>query len=286
MQGEVTKRFIECVEHLKATHRIPSTRQFALNIGIHPQCISDIYRDKREVNSDIIHKSVASYNINPNYLYLGTGPLIIGDESTEKPVTEAIITVVTDEMGDERIVHVPVEAQAGYGSSIHDAVYFEDLPSFSLPGQQFKTSTHRCFDVAGDSMEPSLYSGDKVVCSFIEPDNWFNGIRNNYVYVIVSESSVVVKRVQNNLRESGCLLLSSDNSYYTPFEMELKEIKEVWQVSLKISPFMPSPSHVRNGLHNEVDLLKNTISDQTKLIQSLNSTVEKLLRQNRSSMIR
>lgn len=284
MQGEVTKRYINCVNHLKENHRFPSLRQFAITIGVHPQCISDIVRSKREVNSDIIHKTIAEYKINPVYLYTGEGPLTM--DETPKENTEAILTIVTDESGEERIVHVPVAAQAGYGNQLNDRVFIEDLPRFSLPGTRFRSSTHRCFDVAGDSMEPTLFSGDQVVCSFIEPNDWINGIRSNYVYVLVTHSSVVVKRVVNNLKKNGCLVLKSDNSFYSPYELELKDVLEVWMVSVKISPFMPSPSNMRNGFHNEVDMLRNTISDQTKLIQSLNSTVEKLLRQNRGSMIR
>lgn len=286
MQGEVTNRFISSVNFLKESHIIPSTRQFALTIGVHPQCISDIFRSKRPVNSEIIHKSVIHYNINPVYLYTGTGSILIDGPSTDQKNVDPIVTVVTNKEGDERIVHVPIAAQAGYGSQVHDPMFFEELPSFSLPGQQFQSSTHRCFDVAGDSMEPSIYSGDKVVCSFVESENWFTSIRNNYVYVLVTHTSVLVKRVTNNLKKNGSLLLISDNNFYSPTELELKDMVEVWQVKLKISQFMPSPSHIRNGLHNEVDLLKNTISDQSKLIQSLNNTIEKLLRQNRSSMIR
>jgi len=284
MQGEVTTRFIRCVNHLKENHHFPSLRQFSMTIGVHPQCMSDVMRAKREVNSDIIHKTILHYKINPVYIYTGEGSMLIEDGPADS--SSPIITIVTDEGGDERIVHVPVSAQAGYGEHLNDRVYIGDLPHFTLPDKRYKTGTHRCFDLAGDSMEPTLFSGEQLVCNFIEPDNWFGGIRNDYVYVVVSHDSVLVKRVVNNLKKNGTLILKSDNTFYTPYEIELKDILEVWMVNVKISPFMPSPSNIRNSFQTEVDLLKTTISDQTKLIQSLNATVEKLLRQNRSSMIR
>ena len=81
-------------------------------------------------------------------------------------------------------------------------------------------------------------------------------------------------------------MLISDNSYYQPYSMELVNIIEIWKVTHKISDFMPSPRNIRNAFHTEVDLLKETIADQSKLIRSLNSTVEKLLKQNRSSYTR
>ena len=44
---------------------------------------------------------------------------------------------------------------------------------------------------------------------------------------------------------------------------------------------MQSPNNIKNGLDKVVDNLKDTIHDQSKLIQSLNTTIEKLLKQNR-----
>ncbi|MBT8232277.1 MAG: S24 family peptidase [Saprospiraceae bacterium] len=285
MQGEVSLRFIQSLEYLKSTKKIPSIRQFSITIGIHPQCISDVVRGKREVNCDILSKTIKHFNVNPIFLYTGKGSVLLNNNS-EHVSADPILTIVTDEKGEEKIIHVPVAAQAGYSNNIHNAIFIQDLPTFSLPDSRYNAGTHRCFDIAGDSMEPTVYSGDKVVCSFIEPDNWFNGIRANYVYVIISREGVVIKRVINNLKSNGTLSLISDNNFYAPYEIELKDIVEVWQVSVKISPFMPSPGHIRNGLHNEVDLLKTTITDQSEMIKSLNSTVEKLLKINRTSTVR
>lgn len=286
MQNDVTSRFIQSLEFLKTNNKVPSTRQFALAIGVHPQCISDIVCGKRSVNCDIISKSIQTFKLNPLFLYTGEGSEVEDSGCSTKNSTDPILTIVTDEVGNERIVHVPVSAQAGYGTQLHDPTYVQDLPTFSLPGAKYANGSHRCFDVSGDSMEPSIYNGDKVVCHFVEPENWFNGIRENHVYVVISKEGVVVKRVVNNLKANGTLSLISDNNFYKPFEIELKDIVEIWQVSVKISPFMPSPRNIRNGLHNEMDMLKNTIADQSKMIQSLNATVEKLLKQNRTTLIR
>ena len=286
MLNDVSFRFIQCLEYLKSNNKIPSTRQFALSIGIHPQCISDVVCGKRTVNCDIISKAVETFKLNPVFLYTGEGSILLNGVESSNGSTDQILTIVTDEIGKERIVHVPVEAQAGYGTQLHDPTYVQELPTFSLPGSHYENGSHRCFDVSGDSMEPSIYNGDKVVCHFIEPENWFNGIKENHVYVIISREGVVVKRVVNNLKQYGTLVLVSDNNFYNPFEIELKDIVEIWQVSVKISPFMPSPRNIRNGLHDEMDILKSTITDQSKMIQSLNATVEKLLKQNRITTIR
>ena len=287
MQNKISARFIECVQALKETKRIPSTRQFAISIDFHPQCISDVMTGKRPVNTDMISRSVEQYDLNPSYLFSGVGSKFAKEKSinTKQP-SNPILSVVTNEAGEERIVHVPVSAQAGYGQQLHDPVFLRELPTFTLPDHQFQRGSYRCFDISGDSMEPTLFSGDKVVCSFIEPDKYYSALRDNYVYVVISKSGVVIKRIENNLKANGHLTLISDNSYYGNYEIELKDIAEIWMVTLKISAFMPSPRHIRNALHQEVDILKDTITDQSRMIKSLNATVEKLLKQNRTSLLR
>ncbi|MBT8229589.1 MAG: peptidase S24 [Bacteroidia bacterium] len=287
MHNQVSKRFIECIKVLKKEGDVRSFRQFAIAIDIHPQCISDVITGKREVSVDMISKSLQHFNINPNYLYTGKGAMILDENETSiiAPV-DPVITIVTDQSGNERIVYVPVAAQAGYGQSLHNPEYIRALPTFTLPGSSFQHGSFRCFDVAGDSMEPTIFSGEKLICSFVEKEDYFRGIKDNYVYIIITRSGVLVKRVQNMLKQNGQLMLVSDNSYYTPYAVELDDITEVWKVTHKISVFMPSPKHIRHAFHTEVDLLKDTISDQSKLIRSLNATVEKLLKQNRSTYTR
>jgi phage repressor protein C with HTH and peptisase S24 domain len=111
-----------------------------------------------------------------------------------------ILTVVVDEDNNEKIVHVPIPAQAGYPSEFDNPDFIQDLPSFSLPDYKYKIGTHRSFDVAGDSMEPTLFEGDKVICSYVEPNLWEIAIKNNYVYIIVTKSDILVKRVHNLLK--------------------------------------------------------------------------------------
>lgn len=287
MHSQVSERFIDCIKVLKKEGDIRSYRQFAISIDIHPQCISDVITGKREVSVDMIAKSLEHHNINPNYLYTGKGSMILDENETSViPPVDPVITIVTDPGGNEKIVYVPVAAQAGYGQSLHDPEYIRKLPSFSLPGASFQHGTFRCFDVVGDSMEPTIFAGEKLICSFVEKEDYFRGIKDNYVYIIITRSGVVVKRVENLLKQNRQLMLVSDNTYYQAYALDIEDVSEVWKVTHKISDFMPSPRNIRNAFHTEVDLLKETISDQSKLIRSLNATVEKLLKQNRSSYTR
>jgi hypothetical protein len=241
--------------------------------------MSDIMTGKRSVNSDIIHKCAQHFDINLNYLYRGCGDMMINTSQNEGSCDHAEASL------PERIAYVPIEAQAGYIDQFHENVYLDELVTFSLPDPRYNHGNYRCFDVSGDSMEPSIYSGDKLICHNIEQQHWMSSIRNNYVYIIISTEGVVVKRVVNRIKEDGILRLVSDNSFYQDIDVFIGDIKEVWLVTSKISAFMQSPNNIRNGLDKVVETLKDTITDQSKMIQSLNGTIEKLLRQNRVSRV-
>jgi plasmid maintenance system antidote protein VapI len=271
----VTERFVSCIEKLKERNEIKSARQFALSVDYHPQNLNDIIKGKRDVTIDLIKNAVETYKLNPQYIFTGLGSMFLEEDIQQSASAKPQASL-------EKILYVPTAAHAGYTEQFLDPVFMEDLISFSLPDYKFQHGTYRCFDVVGDSMEPSLYAGDKVVCSFMDSNNFYSSVRNNLVYVVVLEGAVVVKRVINKIKEQKTLLLISDNNYFKPYEVPIEEVKEIWHVDVKISPFLPSPNNIRNVFHEEMDDMKRTIDVQSQSIQLLNTTVEKLLKQNRS----
>ncbi len=275
MNSIVTQRFIKCHDKLREDNRVRSSRQFALSLDYLPQSLSEILKGRRDVTIELLRKAVEKYKINPVYVYTGEGPMFMTEEGHQ---SFRVLTIVTNTQDDERIVHVPVPAQAGYAGELADPRFIQELPAFTLPDYKYKVGTHRSFDVAGDSMEPTLFEGDKVICSFLEPTLWETSIKDNYVYVIVTRADVMVKRLFNHLKTEKKLRLQSDNSFYEPFVIGLGDIREIWYVRAKISPFLPSPQNIKNYLLDELMELKMTLGQQTKLINELTGTMEKLLR--------
>ena len=128
-----------------------------------PQSLSEIVKGRRDVTIEVLRKAVEVYDLNPVYLVTGKGNMFGGGDEDKN---FRLLTIVTDSDEDERIVHVPVPAQAGYASEMMDPSFISELPTFTLPDYRYKSGTHRSFDVSGDSMEPTLFEGDKVICSF------------------------------------------------------------------------------------------------------------------------
>lgn len=239
-----------------------------------PQSLSEILKGRRDVTIELIRKAVEVYKLNPIFIFTGEGSMTLSDEINKD---FRVLTVVTDVSDDERIVHVPVPAQSGYVSELNNPSFIQNLPSFTLPDYKYKVGTHRCFDVSGDSMEPTLFEGDKVVCSFIEPNLWQTAVKDNYVYVIVTNDDIVTKRVSNQLKINKVLELLSDNNYYERYSIPLSAIKEIWYVRAKLSPFLPSPNRINNLLVDEIQSLKEALREQTTNMGNLSETIEKLV---------
>jgi phage repressor protein C with HTH and peptisase S24 domain len=271
----VTQRFVACHDKLKKDGRVRSSRQFAMGLDYLPQSLSEILKHRRDVTIELLRKAIEKYKINPMYIFTGEGPMFMKEEDHRN---FRVLTIVTDAQNDERIVHVPTPAQAGYASEECDATFIQELPAYTLPDYKYKVGTHRSFEVSGDSMEPTLFEGDKVVCSYLEPNLWASSMKDSYVYVIVTRGDVLVKRVQNRLKDAQKLLLISDNGYYEPYEIMAKDIREIWYVRAKISPFLPSPQNIKNIMREEVADLRTTLQQQSSIINDLYRTIEALVK--------
>ena len=273
MNSIVTQRFIKCHDKLREENRVRSSRQFALSLEYLPQSLSEILKGRRDVTIELLRKAVEKYRINPVYIYMGTGPMFL-EEEDEKDFR--VLSIVTDQHDDEHILHVPVPAQAGYAGDLADPSFIKTLPAYSLPDYKYKVGTHRSFDVSGDSMEPTLYEGDKVVCSYLEPQHWSASLKNQMVYVIVTRADVLVKRVENRLEGDEKVTLISDNDFYQPYDLHLGEIREIWQIRTKISPFLSTLRPDHQGMREEVREMKQTIQKQAKLLQQLTDALHNL----------
>lgn len=274
MNNVVSQRFIKCHNKLREEKRVRSSRQFAISLDYLPQSLSEILKGRRDVTIELLRKSVEVYKINPVYIMTGNGPMFMTEEDHQNL---RVLTTITNPEEEELIVHVPLPAQAVYAAELGDPSFVQDLPTYSLPDYKYHVGTHRSFDVPGDSMEPTLFEGDKVVCSFLEPTLWESGLKDNFAYVVVTRSDVVVKRVANFLRDRKEIELSSDNNFYEPYTIPLSDLREIWYVRARITPFLPSPKNIQRYIHDEVADLKETITQQSKMLSQLSQTLERML---------
>ncbi|UOQ80985.1 helix-turn-helix transcriptional regulator [Hymenobacter sp. 5414T-23] len=191
-------------------------------------------------------------DVSADWLVLGKGPMFRGagtvsNVTDSAPLTvqqqvrsDKAILVTVDERGKENTVFVPIPAQAGYTVQHNEAVYFQQLDNYRLPG--FERGEYRAFEVAGDSMEPTINHRDVVVCSRVEE---LRLLEPGEVYVVVTSESVMLKRIKSRLRVADLeVTLYSDNPHRQPFGVETRDILELWRVRGYVSSYIPSAPDV------------------------------------------
>ncbi|MEO5907424.1 MAG: S24 family peptidase, partial [Saprospiraceae bacterium] len=242
---------------------------FALTVGYHPQGISEMIGERRDVPMEIIEKAVSLYNFNPRFLFTGIGSCFI-EESANDGFNVKNLTIVCDQKGDERIVHVPYPAQAGYGKWLDDPVFIRELPTYQLPDPQFKSGSYRSFEIYGSSMQPTFRSNDIVIAAFIEPRYWEQAIKTNQLHIIVTQEEVVIKRVVNRIKLEKVIECVSDNPEFDPYTIPVQNIIEIWKVRMKLTTYLDAPSH--DDQHSRIS---DQLRAQQKMLENLQSQISR-----------
>ncbi len=162
------------------------------------------------------------------------------DDTPPEPPTPAggklrILALTVDKDQNENIELVPQKAAAGYLNGYADPEYLEVLPKFRLP-MLSQTGTYRAFEIAGDSMLP-IASGTVIVGRYVE--EWA-GIKDGTPCIVVSsKDGIVFKRVFNKLRSNAMFVLHSDNPNFTPYDINVDDVLEIWEAKSYISSTFP-----------------------------------------------
>lgn len=136
-----------------------------------------------------------------------------------------LLTISVDKNNKENIEMVPLKAQAGYTAGYSDMEFIGSLQRFSLPFLS-KNKSYRTFQIQGDSMPP-VQQGGWVTCSYVE--NWESIKDATPCVVVTRDDGIVFKLVYNKLEKSKSLLLVSTNRRYTPYELKIKKVIEIWK---------------------------------------------------------
>lgn len=153
-----------------------------------------------------------------------------------------VLTVQVADDNEENIEFVSTRAAAGYAQGgFLEREFIGQLPSFRLPDSAYRNGSFRCFQVSGDSMQSTLYDGDWIICRYVE--QWDKEVQDTYVHVVVTEDTVLVKRLTNQLNERGKLSLHSDNPAYPVQFIDGAEVREVWVAVAKVSRQFINPRY-------------------------------------------
>lgn len=232
-----------------------NNNSFAKLIGVTSTTIDSITNGRLQENGerkrtkpgfDLINSIIHHCNINPEYLF-GSSDEVFNTAQRNSSNYNLPKVITVNEEGRENINFIGVQARAGYLSGYADPEYIEHLPAFSMP--MLNEGTYRCFEVKGNSMSTTIHDGDYIFGKYVED---FDDIVDGRIYVIVSkDDGVVVKRVLNRIKESGKLILKSDNrdGNYPIYSINLEDILEVWYAKMYASKQMPDPINIYEKIH-------------------------------------
>jgi transcriptional regulator with XRE-family HTH domain len=173
-----------------------------------------------------------------------------------------VLTSTINADNEDNIELVSVKAKAGYKSGFADPEYIKILPTFNLPFLS-KQRKHRAFQIDGDSMLP-IPDKSYVIGEYIQ--DWYT-IKDRHAYIFLTlNDGIVFKIAENKIEKENVLQLHSLNPLYEPYELHVKEIREVWKFVNYISSEVPESNEEKDLLLNKVNKMeKNIQAIQTKL---------------------
>ena len=171
-----------------------SQKEFASGLKLKDTAISKYETGLVKPGADVLSKIGETYKVNLNWLITGDGDMFSFSSDTE------IIKI--PERGE-------IECAAGNGCNI----YNEEITGyFSMDKQKLKEfnaniSSCSMVKVKGDSMYPTLNTGDKILVDTSQKD-----IIDGKIYIIRIEDMLKVKRLHKLIR--GRIEVISDNKEY------------------------------------------------------------------------
>ncbi|MBP7679050.1 MAG: helix-turn-helix domain-containing protein [Bacteroidales bacterium] len=173
-----------------------------------------------------------------------------------------VLATTVNADNEENVEMVAETAKAGYRSGFADPEFIRVLPVFQLPFLS-RDRKYRAFQINGDSMLP-IPDKSWVIAEFVQ--NWFT-IRNGYPYIILTmEDGIVFKVAENKLKAEQKLTLVSLNPLYEPYDVHVKDIREVWKFVHYVSSQIPEPNQLKENLASTVMTMQKELKEiQMKL---------------------
>ncbi len=219
----VNQRFRKIYAALEKLSLIRGKSDIAAKLGTYNHVINSVLKGERNITVEQMGKLIDLFNLRADFLFGISEEMFVGGIAA-RPNTERSWA------GRQNITLVPDRALAGYATALDTPQYIADFPRFSLPNME---GNLLAFEISGNSMEPTIASGDTVVC---EPLERGEPIRDNQIYVVVTDV-VVAKRVQQ-VKEAGILRgfdLISDNIFFKPYSVSTEEVRQILRVKCRLT---------------------------------------------------
>lgn len=168
--------------------------------------------------SDVLMKICGIYtDMSPEWLVTGKGEMIKNAEREQKTI-EISESAISETKRKGALIY---DIDATCGLSGRDIEFTDEKVIGSIDAPEINPDSKIIF-ATGDSMQPLIASGDRVVIRKIESWDYFN---YGQVYLIITNEYRLIKRVRRHPKDSdNLILLRSENPDYDDIDLPKREI--------------------------------------------------------------
>ena len=200
-------------------------REFTDAIGVSESYIRNI---SKSISAEkLMRISQLFPDLNPDWLLTGEGSMLLSDN----PKTTAI------PIDAPEVVYLPVVPHSARAGTLGE---YEQLFADDYSRRQPVLVTRQmhgryiCFQIEGDSMEPTLRHGDVVMARHIDRDLYKDSklhLRSWSVWIIVtSTDGILIKEIADHDVKGGVLTLHSLNPLYEDLTVHLSDVIDIYNV--------------------------------------------------------
>ncbi len=177
--------------------------EFSKILNIPDRTLGSYEREERKVSAELLEVLITQLKLSPDWLFTGEGEMYsskTGDDFIKIPILgEVECTISPNCYLDNKKPESHIS-----------------IPEALLNQTNANIKTSHILKVKGDSMEPNILDGDKVLA-----DSSKKQILNNKIYIIRIEDILTIKRLQK--LPKGVIKVTSDNKEYDSYTLKPDE---------------------------------------------------------------
>lgn len=224
----------EILERIISHYALKNKTGLASFLGVSAQTVSNWY-SRNSIDFDLVFEKCSGVDL--NWLILGRSfdynkvihtPSVASDcsGSYEVPVLRNKV--------------IPVLSDSGYMNS--DLKYDDKKTScetITIPDYMLGDGDYIAFKVTDEAMSPSFFSGNHLVCKrIVDLLQWRPNIDKSFIFA-VSGQKLLFRRPVSVKNDAKKIILSADNpdkSLFPDIEISVRDINDLWEVELALTP--------------------------------------------------
>lgn len=194
---------------------------FERSVGLSNGAVHKVGDGTRSRTIDKISETYT--DLNTAWLKTGVGEMLIDIERSDKTVS-VLQSSISENTRKGALIY---DIDATCGTDGRALEFTDEKVIGSIDAPEINPHSQIIF-ASGDSMQPLIYSGDRIVIRKIESWDYFN---YGQVYLIVTNEYRLIKRVRRHPKdEENLILLRSENGEYDDIDLPKKEILYLYLV--------------------------------------------------------